>query len=160
MKYIKQVQEFMAIMGQELPEKPIIPSGKIQELRHELIQEENKELSDAAAVANLVEIADALCDLRYVTEGASLAYGFSPELMDELFEEVHASNMSKVCKSEQEAIETSNYYHRQSPPIPVYREKHGDFWVIARLSDRKVLKSINWREPNLKTILERHGVKC
>lgn len=160
MKQLLAVNLFMKTMGQEMPDEPCIPSEKIQNLRSSLIAEENEEISNAANDGNLIEVADGLCDLLYVTLGAFTAYGFSPELVEELFNEVQRSNMSKVCKTEEEATQTSLHYHTQDPPIPVFREKHGEFWVIARLSDRKVLKSINWSEPDLKSILERHGVKC
>lgn len=159
-KSLEQVNLFMKIMGQEMPDAPCIPSTAIQALRYGLIDEENNELSDAAASEDIVEVADALCDLLYVVNGAFTAYGFKPELVEELFDEVQRSNMSKICATEEEANLTAFKYHEQQPPIPCNVKQVEDFWVVARNSDSKVLKSYKWQEPDLKSILERYGVKC
>ena len=158
MKYIQQVSEFMAVMGQEMPEQPTIPSQGIQALRYKLIDEENNELSEAAAKNDIIEVADALCDLRYVVEGAFRAYGFSAELADELFDEVQRSNMSKLCQTMEEAADTGDAYAKQG--IATYPNKVGEFYAVCRVSDNKVLKSINWSEPDLRSILLKHGVQC
>jgi predicted HAD superfamily Cof-like phosphohydrolase len=158
-KALNQVNEFMAIMGQEMPDTPQVPHPKIQALRHELIREENNELSMAADAGDIVEVADALCDLLYVVNGAFTAYGFKPELVEELFDEVQNSNMSKLCRSQEEAEATVARYREQFPEVPVYFQPVGEYFTVCRQADHKVLKSINWREPNLKAILERHGVK-
>ena len=152
---IHQVSTFMKVMGQEMPEVPTIPSVAIQLLRHELIFEENLELSAAAAANDLVEVADALCDLQYVISGAVRAYGFSPVLFEELFAEVQRSNMSKICKTNLEAFDTMQKYAEQgieTEPVEV-----DGLFTVVRSSDKKVLKSINYSEPNLKAILISHG---
>lgn len=154
-KALTQVNEFMLVMGQDMPEEPIIPTDKIRALRLELVREENQEIFDAH---NLVDIADGLCDLLYVTMGAFTAYGFKPELVEELFDEVQASNMSKVCQSMDEAIATMDKYYESG--ITTHPIKVGELYTVVRTIDGKVLKSINWKEPDLKSILERHGVKC
>ena len=155
---INQVKLFMQLMGQDMPNQPTIPLAHIQQLRFGLIDEENKELADAAAAGDLVEVADALCDTLYVVFGACLAYGFSPELMEKLFAEVQASNMSKACKTEKEAKLTLARYQDQFPEIPVYIKPIGEYYVICREADGKVLKSIRWEEPDLKSILIKYGV--
>lgn len=143
-------------MGQECPAQPAIPSQDIQQLRFGLIDEENKELADAAAADDLVEVADALCDTLYVVLGACLAYGFSPELMEKLFAEVQASNMSKACSTLQEALDTRTWLCQQgSNRLDDFLiSQVGDKWVVKRKSDGKVLKSMNWKQPNLKAILD------
>jgi predicted HAD superfamily Cof-like phosphohydrolase len=158
MIYQKLINIFMKVMGQGMPEQPTIPHKQIQNLRWKLIQEENEELSTAAEANDIVEVADALCDLRYVVEGAFTAYGFSPELADELFREVQRSNMSKVCQTEQEALDTIEKYVNEG--ISTHSKEVNGLFVVSRLSDNKVLKSVNYSEPDLKSILERHGVKC
>lgn len=168
MKYIQQVSEFMTVMGQGMPETPTIPTEGIRELRFNLIKEENHELVEAARNSDIIEVADALCDLRYVVEGAFRAYGFSPELADELFDEVQRSNMSKTCATEEEAKQSVEaLFIAQHQLEGESREKYefdykasGDRWVVFRTSDNKVLKGINYSEPNLRPILERHGVRC
>lgn len=166
MKYIRNVLTFMKVMGQGLPSKPTIPHADIIALRDSLIEEEAIELSDAANAGDIVEVADALCDLRYVVEGAFLAYGFSPELADELFEEVQRSNMSKTCATLVEAENSvAMLYQTQTQAGVSHGEQFGyrqveDRWIVYRVSDKKVLKGIGYSKPDLKTILERHGVKC
>lgn len=166
MKYITAIKHFMGIIGQDRPEVPTIPSPGIQTLRHELIREENNELRAAAEANDIIEVADALCDLRVVVEGAAIAYGFSPELMDELFDEVQRSNLSKTCATLTEAqLSVAALYQTQKQSNTIgghkfhYKES-GDRYVVYRESDKKVLKGINFSEPDLRSILERHGVKC
>jgi predicted HAD superfamily Cof-like phosphohydrolase len=112
-------------------------------------------LMDAVEAQDLVETADALCDLVYVIMGAIKAYGFSKALFEELFNEVHRSNMSKVCSSEEEANNTIAKYHKEG--IEVGYKKVGEYWVISRTSDNKVLKSINYSAPDLRSILVKYG---
>lgn len=159
-KQHKQVNEFMKVMGQEMPEQPTIPLPPIQHLRYNLIDEENIELRGAADNNDIVEVADALCDLLYVTLGAFTAYGFSPELVEELFDEVQRSNMSKLCQTREEALNTVQRYEDQFPEVPVYFKPCGEYYTVCREVDGKVLKSINWSEPDLATILRKHGVQC
>lgn len=152
---IHAVSEFMQVMGQEMPPVPTVPSTAIQQLRFGLIDEENKELLDAASASDLVEIADALCDLQYVVSGAVRAYGFSPSLFEELFNEVQRSNMSKVCNSHEEAYDTMVKYQKEGVITHINDMENGQYTVV-RASDHKVMKSINFSEPNLRAIL----VKC
>lgn len=160
----EQVEEFMRVMGQEMPTILSIPSPKVQHLRWNLIHEENKELMDAAIAGDLVEVADALCDLLYVVLGAFSAYGINPTLAKELFDEVQRSNMSKTCANEEEAQATIDKLVSQdiSNPDGSYKEyvmiQVGDRWVVNRVSDNKTQKSINFSEPKLKPILRKHGV--
>lgn len=165
-KQHKQVNEFMAIMGQEMPDSPTMPKATIQNLRYRLIAEENDELLDSAAKNDIVEVADALCDTLYVVLGAFTAYGFKPKLVEELFDEVQRSNMSKTCATEEEAAITLDALYTavkqsgeglnaQFDMRPV-----GDRWIVFRTSDKKVLKGINFSQPDLRSILERYGVKC
>ena len=88
-----KVKEFMKTFGQEVLNKPTFPDNKIIKLRLDLIKEELNELEDAIKNKNLVEIADALTDILYVTYGAGHAFGIN---LDSCFDEVQNSNMSKL----------------------------------------------------------------
>tara|TARA_B100001939_G_C16497172_1_gene427996 strand:+ start:26 stop:397 length:372 start_codon:yes stop_codon:yes gene_type:complete len=88
-----KVKEFMKTFGQEVLSKPALPENKIIKLRLDLIKEELNELEDAIKNKNLVEIADALTDILYVTYGAGHAFGIN---LDSCFDEVQNSNMSKL----------------------------------------------------------------
>ena len=88
-----KVGKFMKTFGQEVKNKPSFSSDKINQLRISLIKEELDELKEAMDSKNLLEVADALTDLLYVTYGAGHAFGID---LDKCFEEVQNSNMSKL----------------------------------------------------------------
>tara|TARA_B100001121_G_scaffold155790_1_gene136185 strand:- start:1074 stop:1448 length:375 start_codon:yes stop_codon:yes gene_type:complete len=84
---------FMKTFGQEVKDKPSFSTEKINLLRVSLIEEELDELKDAIKNKNLIEVADALTDLLYVTYGAGHAFGIN---LNKCFQEVQNSNMSKL----------------------------------------------------------------
>ena len=83
----------MQIFGQEVKTQPTFPSEKIVNLRYDLIKEELSELKAAIEANDLIEVADALTDILYVTYGAGHAFGIN---LDSCFDEVQNSNMSKL----------------------------------------------------------------
>ena len=93
MTNFEKVKTFMKTFGQEVKEKSSFGSEKINELRYNLIKEELEELRIAMDSKNLVEVADALTDILYVTYGAGHAFGIN---LDKCFNEVQQSNMSKL----------------------------------------------------------------
>ena len=88
-----KVGAFMKTFGQEVKTKPSLSTNKINKLRLDLIKEELSELTEAMNDKNLLEVADALTDILYVTYGAGHAFGIN---LDKCFEEVQNSNMSKL----------------------------------------------------------------
>ena len=93
MTNFEKVGVFMKTFGQEVKNKPSLSIEKINQLRISLIQEELDELKEAMANNDLLEVADALTDLLYVTYGAGHAFGID---LDKCFNEVQNSNMSKL----------------------------------------------------------------
>ena len=93
MTNFEKVGEFMKTFGQEVKSKSSLSSDKINILRINLIEEELDELKQAINQKNLLEVADALTDILYVTYGAGHAFGIN---LDKCFEEVQNSNMSKL----------------------------------------------------------------
>ena len=93
MSNFKKVGVFMKTFGQEVKNKPSFSSDKINRLRIDLIKEELDELNDAMKNRDLLEVADALTDILYVTYGAGHAFGID---LDKCFDEVQNSNMSKL----------------------------------------------------------------
>jgi predicted HAD superfamily Cof-like phosphohydrolase len=83
----------METFGQEIKNKPSFSSEKINDLRYELIREELDEFKEALKNKDILEVADALTDILYVTYGAGHAFGID---LDKCFEEVQQSNMSKL----------------------------------------------------------------
>ena len=88
-----KVGTFMKTFGQEVKTKPSFSTDKINRLRLDLIREELDELTQAMDNKDLLEVADALTDILYVTYGAGHAFGIN---LDKCFEEVQNSNMSKL----------------------------------------------------------------
>jgi predicted HAD superfamily Cof-like phosphohydrolase len=153
MNYISKVSEFHSTFDAPILDKPQIPSEDRCQLRISLLQEELNELSEAIKNKDIIEVADALCDLQYVLSGAILEFGLG-EKFDELFDEVQRSNMSKACNSVQESIETITHYKKKDGTEGAYRKK-GDKWIVYRTLDDKVLKSINYSPADLKNIIEK-----
>ena len=93
MSNFSKVGTFMKTFGQEVKDKPEFSTDKINKLRIDLIKEELEELTEAMKNNDLLEVADALTDILYVTYGAGHAFGID---LDKCFEEVQNSNMSKL----------------------------------------------------------------
>ena len=118
----EKVGDFMEAFGQRVEMEPTWTDFNTRELRLELIQEELEEQSDPVADRDMIQIADALTDLLYVVYGAGHSFGID---LDECFEEVHRSNMSKLGENGR----------------PIHRE------------DGKVMKGPGYFEPDLEGIL-------
>ena len=93
MTNFQKVKIFMQTFGQEVKSNPSFSTEKINNLRYNLIKEELDELKQAMENKDLLEVADALTDILYVTYGAGIAFGID---LDKCFEEVQNSNMSKL----------------------------------------------------------------
>lgn len=148
---LNQVAEFHKTFNAPILSQPQIPSKERCELRVSLLQEELNELKEAIADNNLVEIADALCDLQYVLSGAVLEFGLG-EKFPALFNEVQRSNMSKACANQQEADETIAFYKEKGEEA--FSEISGEKINVHRKSDNKVLKNKYYSPADLKSILE------
>ncbi len=149
---LNQVAQFHQTFGAPILAEPAIPSPERCGLRVSLLAEELDELKEAIAANDLVEIADALCDLQYVLSGAVLEFGLGEKFVD-LFNEVQRSNMSKACQSLEEAEYTVKFYQEKDGTEAEIKEEHG-VWKVFRKSDNKVLKSINYSPADLVSILK------
>ncbi len=96
MSNFSKVGIFMKTFGQEVKDNPSFSTDKINKLRIDLIKEELDELTEAMKNKDLLEVADALTDILYVTYGAGHAFGID---LDKCFSEVQNSNMSKLDKN-------------------------------------------------------------
>ena len=97
MSNFNHVKKFMETYGQEVKTKSEFPDEKIVTLRVDLIKEELSELNEAIMKRDIIEVADALTDILYVTYGAGHSFGID---LDKCFAEVQRSNMSKLDKNE------------------------------------------------------------
>lgn len=149
---LNQVAEFHKTFNAPILDTPQIPSAERSQLRVDLLQEELDELKKAIADNNIVEVADALCDLQYVLSGAVLEFGLGKKFV-ELFNEVQRSNMSKACSTQEEAEQTIAFYKDKG--VEAYSEISGEKINVHRVADDKVLKSVNYSPADLKTIIEK-----
>ena len=149
---LTDVSKFMKAFTQPVLDVPTIPSGERAALRVELIQEELNELVEAIANKDIVQCADAFADLQYVLSGAIHEFGLGRKF-GVIFNNVHHSNMSKICRSYEEAAETLKHYKNQG--TEVYSEKlEGDTYIIKRKSDHKVLKNLYYTPASLESIVK------
>ena len=160
-KSLGQIKTFMLTMGQTVLNSPTIPDSKICNLRYNLIKEENEELLEASfELRNIVEVADALADLQVVLDGAFHAFGLA-NIKEQLLDEVFRSNMSKVCNSREEAEQTivkcinDPDLKLLAKDLEAHKVDNSELWVVKKVSDGKIMKSINYFKPNLKEIVEK-----
>jgi predicted HAD superfamily Cof-like phosphohydrolase len=149
---LNQVADFHRTFQHPILDFPTIPDEKRCKLRVELISEELKELEEAIKDNDLVEVADALCDIQYVLSGAILEFGLG-EKFKALFEEVQRSNMSKACKTVEEAEATVKHYKENKDTDSYIKEVEG-LYLVYRTEDNKTLKSIDYSPADLKGILD------
>jgi len=147
--FVSEVETFNETMGKPNTYTPNIPERKEWEFVYNFILEELEEYKHACETGNIVEVLDALCDITYVATGNGvLLHGLKNKFMD-AYAEVQASNMSKACKTEEEAIATCKS-EAERIGEPTYYEKVGEYWIVYRTRDKKVLKSILYKRPDLK----------
>ena len=147
--FVNEVEEFNDTFGKPNNYEPITPSKNEWMFVYDFIQEELAEYKEACEKGDIVEILDALCDITYVSLGnGTMLHGLKGKIW-KAYQEVQASNMSKACKTEEEAIETAKSEAARVGEDTHY-ERVGEYWVVYRSRDRKVLKSINYFRPNLK----------
>jgi hypothetical protein len=150
--FVSEVETFNATMGKPNTYTPNIPERKEWEFVYNFILEELEEYKHACETGDIVEVLDTLCDITYVATGNGvMLHGLKDKFMD-AYAEVQASNMSKACKTEQEAKQTAESEAKRIGE-ETYYEQVGEYWVVYRKSDKKVLKSINYFRPNLKKFL-------
>lgn len=123
---IKKVREFHEVFRVPANENPALVRNELVELRHRLMLEENEEYLEACQKGDINLIADALGDQMYILFGTIITHGLQHKI-EEVFDEIHRSNMSKLDDNRQ----------------PIFRE------------DGKVLKSINYFLPDIKSIIEK-----
>ena len=147
--FVSEVEEFNATMGKPNNYEPIIPEEKEWMFVYNFILEELEEYKAACEAGDIVEILDALCDIAYVSIGnGAMLHGLKDKLWS-AYQEVQASNMSKACVDEEEAQATVERRSKEQNE-PCHYEKVGDYYIVYRTRDRKVMKNVNYFRPNLK----------
>jgi NTP pyrophosphatase (non-canonical NTP hydrolase) len=147
--FITEVEEFNTVMGKEWQNRtePTIDK-KDAEFVINFIQEELDELREAVEQENIQEVLDAILDITYVGLGnGAMVFGLKDKIW-EAYQEVQASNLSKICTTLEEAEETVKVRSEQQGE-PCHYEEVGSNYVVYRTSDKKVMKSINYFRPDL-----------
>jgi hypothetical protein len=147
--FISEVEEFNNAMGKSWQNRTTPTINKADaDFVINFIDEELQELKEAVEENDIVGILDALLDITYVGLGnGALVFGLKDKI-EEGYAEVQSSNLSKICKTEEEAIETVKIRSEQQG-AECHFEKVGDNYVVYRSRDMKVQKSINYKSPNL-----------
>lgn len=146
--FVDEVEEFNHTMGKPNNYEPIIPEEKEWKFVYNFILEELEEYREACERGDIVEVLDALCDIAYVSLGNGVMLHGLKDKIWPAYQEVQASNMSKACKTEEEAQKTVDVRSEEQGENCHY-EKVGDYYVVYRTRDRKVMKSINYFRPDL-----------
>ena len=146
-KALNAVADFHKTFDLPILESPKIPDKKRCKLRISLLQEELNELKEAIEQNDIVEVADALCDIQYVLSGAIHEFGIGERFKD-LFDEVQRSNMSKTCKTLEEAQATVEHYRNKDGTESEIVQRESEF-LVYRKTDGKVLKSVKYSPAEL-----------
>ena len=150
--FVSEVETFNTTMNKPNNYTPIIPDRKEWEFVYNFILEELEEYKHACETGNIVEVLDALCDITYVSLGnGAMLHGLKDKILP-AYAEVQASNMSKACKTEEEAIATVAKRSEEQGE-PCHYEKVGEYFIVYRTRDRKVMKNINYFRPDLSKFL-------
>lgn len=147
---IQEIKEFNLTSG--LVPRSDFSDKEFVRLKLGLIKEETKEIEEAIEANDKVELLDGILDLLYVTIGLAVSYGLDG-VLEEGFQRVHDSNMSKFCSTKLEAIASVAAYKEKG--IETHTKQVGSKWVIFRTEDGKVLKSIAYTPVNLEDLCSR-----
>lgn len=157
-QFVNEVEIFNATFGKPNNYVPTIPEKKETDFVYDFCIEEITEYQEACRNGDIVEILDAICDIAYVTLGnATMLHGLKDKIWP-AYKEVQASNMSKSCKTEEEATQTVTQRAKEQGE-ECHFEKVGDYYVVYRTRDRKVMKSINYFRPDLKQFFTEEELK-
>ena len=151
--FVNEVEEFNDTMNKPNNYEPTIGSKDEWMFVYNFILEELEEYKEACEKGDIVGVLDALCDITYVSLGnGTMLHGLKGQIW-KAYQEVQASNMSKSCKTEQEAIDTVTVRSNEQGEECHY-EAVGNKYVVYRSRDKKVMKSINYFKPNLEQFFE------
>ena len=146
--FVSEVEQFNELMNKPNNYEPTIPGKKDWQFVIDFVKEELEEYEQACKNGDIVEILDALCDIAYVSIGnGTMLHGLKDKIWP-AYQEVQASNLSKSCSTEKEAMETVSVRSKEQNE-PCHYEKVEERFVVYRTRDKKVMKSINYFRPDL-----------
>ena len=159
--FVDEVEEFNSTFKKPNNYEPTIPKEKKEwKFVYDFVLEELEEYRQACQNGDIVEILDALCDITYVSLGNGVMLHGLKDKIWPAYQEVQASNLSKSCSTEKEAMETVTLRSKEQAE-PCHYEQVEDRFVVYRTRDRKVMKSINYFRPNLRQFFTEEEIdKC
>lgn len=147
--FVSEVQEFNQTFGKPNNYVPTIPEAKEWEFVYNFILEELEEYREACQRGDIVEVLDALCDIAYVSLGnGTMLHGLKDKIWP-AYQEVQASNMSKACTTQAEAVLTVSKRAEEQGEACHFEKLEEGRYIVYRTRDRKVMKSINYFRPDL-----------
>ena len=147
--FVDEVETFNKTFGKPNNYEPTIPEKKEWQFVYDFILEELEEYREACERGDIVEVLDALCDITYVSLGNGvMLHGLKDKIWD-AYQEVQASNMSKACSTEEEAIQSVSKRAEEQGEACHFEKVAEGRYVIYRTRDRKVLKSLSYFRPDL-----------
>jgi len=147
--FVDEVEDFNELMSKPNNYTPVIPEKKEWQFVYDFVLEELEEYKEACEKGDIVEVLDALCDIAYVSLGnGTMLHGLKDKIWP-AYQEVQASNMSKACTTQEEAVRTVEVRSREQGE-PCHWEQVGDMYIVYRTRDRKVMKSLTYFRPFLK----------
>lgn len=147
--FVSEVETFNATFGKPNNYVPTIPAKPEWKFVYDFILEELEEYREACERGDIVEVLDALCDIAYVSVGnGTMLHGLKAKIWL-AYQEVQASNMSKSCTTEEEAIQTVSKRAEEQGEACHFEKLEEGRYIVYRTRDRKVMKSVNYFSPNL-----------
>ena len=147
--FVNEVEIFNATFGKPNNYEPTIPEKKEWQFVYDFILEELEEYREACERGDIVEILDALCDIAYVSIGNGVMLHGLKDKIWPAYQEVQASNMSKACKTKEEAIQTVSQRSKDQGEACHFEKITEGRYIVYRTRDKKVMKSINYFRPDL-----------
>ena len=148
--FVDEVEEFNKTFNKPNNYEPTIPAKKEWQFVYDFILEELEEYREACERGDIVEVLDALCDITYVSLGnGTMLHGLKDKVWP-AYQEVQASNMSKACTTEKEAILSVSKRSKEQGEACHFEKIEEGRYIVYRTRDRKVMKSINYFRPDLK----------
>ena len=147
--FVREVEEFNKTFNKPNNYEPTIPEKKEWQFVYDFILEELEEYREACERGDIVEVLDALCDITYVSLGnGTMLHGLKDKIWP-AYQEVQASNLSKACSSEEEAMETVRVRAKEQGEECYFEKVAEGRYIVYRKRDKKVMKSINYFRPDL-----------
>ena len=147
--FVDEVEIFNQTFGKPNNYEPNIPEKKEWQFVYDFVLEELEEYKEACEKGDIVEVLDALCDIAYVSLGnGTMLHGLKDKIWP-AYQEVQASNMSKACVSEKEALDTIRLRSKEQGEACHFEKLEEGRYIVYRSRDKKVMKNVNYFRPDL-----------